>query len=299
MREEKNKKSSHKVRKVIHLTKKRWLYPALYVAFAAVLVSSVLVYQLFLGDNTATKKPVNNGTTTQNEPSVPASSKGKGTDMLKKPVGSNVDIQKKFYDESASEADQEQAIVQNGTTYTTNAGVDFASKDGKTFDVTAALSGTIVKAEKDALLGYVVHIQHNDQVMTYYQSLESVSVEEGMTVKQGDVLGKAGRSVFNKDAGIHAHFEVRNDGVAVNPESFFGKKLADISKTVEEPVQSTNESTTESTPVKPANPGSDNGADMNSGNSEEKKQSSTDSNSDEILTDNQKNLKPQFFNSQQ
>ncbi len=73
--------------------------------------------------------------------------------------------------------------------------------------MTASLSGTVVKAEKDPLFGYVVHIQHDRGVVTVYQSLKDVQVKTGDTVKQGQVIAKAGTNEFNKEAGVHVHFE--------------------------------------------------------------------------------------------
>ncbi|MGW9128919.1 peptidoglycan DD-metalloendopeptidase family protein, partial [Paenibacillus chitinolyticus] len=53
-----------------------------------------------------------------------------------------------------------------------------------------------------------------------YQSLDNVTVKPGDEVTQGQVLGSAGRNEYEKDAGIHLHFEVRVDNKAVNPEQY-------------------------------------------------------------------------------
>lgn len=292
VREEKNSKSS---RKVINFTKKRWVYPALYVGVAAVLVSGVFVYQGFFHKSTISHPGSSNQVTTTPHQSEPSVSTSKSAEVMKKPVGDDVQVQKPFYSDSLSQGDQQSAIVQNGTTYTTNAGIDYVAKDGKAFDVTAALSGTVVKVEKDALLGYVVQVQNSDKIMTYYQSLDSVQVEEGMTVIQGQLIGKAGHSQLNQASGVHMHFEVRKDGVAVDPTAFIGKTLDEASKSVEQTTPSATDSTAvpstdnnsgtnssdtqnssvqsqttpsdDSSTIQPANPGSDNGADVNNSGS--------------------------------
>ncbi len=92
----------------------------------------------------------------------------------------------------------------------------------------AALSGTVTKAEKDSLLGYVVTVDSGNGVAVSYQSLGSVKVEKGARVAQGEVLGKSGLSAMNKEAGSHVHFEVRKDNVAVNPERYLNKSVAEI-----------------------------------------------------------------------
>jgi stage II sporulation protein Q len=46
-------------------------------------------------------------------------------------------------------------------------------------------------------------------------------VKVGQTVKKGDVIARAGRNTFEKEEGIHLHFEVRNkDQQSVNPAQY-------------------------------------------------------------------------------
>jgi stage II sporulation protein Q len=53
-----------------------------------------------------------------------------------------------------------------------------------------------------------------------YQSLDEVKVQKGQTVHQGDVLGKAGKNRFEKDAGNHLHFEIRKENQSVDPNDY-------------------------------------------------------------------------------
>ena len=88
------------------------------------------------------------------------------------------------------------------------------------------MSGTVKNVNDDALLGHVVTIEHADGVETVYQALTDVQVEVGDKVKQGDKIGNAGRSLLNEEAGIHTHFEIRKDGIPVNPLEYFKKSLS-------------------------------------------------------------------------
>ncbi|EMA6343244.1 peptidoglycan DD-metalloendopeptidase family protein [Bacillus cytotoxicus] len=222
MRGRNNKKS----RKVVHLFQKRWVFPAIYIACAAVILSVALWFQAA----NPKKAPNHEGATPYNQAEDPGIPVTKSSEVVKMPAAANAEVvvQKKFYEDGASEKEQEQALVFYNNTYSPNKGMDIAAKNGKEFDVTAALSGTVTKAEKDSLLGYVVTVDNGNGVTTYYQSLGSVKVEKGAKVAQGEVLGKSGLSAMNKEAGSHVHFEVRKNSVAVNPESYLNKSVADI-----------------------------------------------------------------------
>jgi stage II sporulation protein Q len=216
------KKSS---RKVVRLFQKRWVFPTTYIVCAAVILTAALWFQM-TNDTKESKKP--SVPYSQNEsPTVPVT---QASEIVRLPAANadDVVIKKKFYEDKASAEEQEQALVFYNNTYSANTGIDIAANDGKTFDVTAAISGTVTKAEKDSLLGYVVTLDSGNGITTFYQSLDSITVEVGDTIAQGDILGQAGLSEVNKEAGYHVHFEIRKDGVAVNPESFFDKTVADI-----------------------------------------------------------------------
>jgi stage II sporulation protein Q len=118
-------------------------------------------------------------------------------------------------------------MIQTGNTFTANTGIDLAEADNKTFDVSAALSGKVMVAEQHPLNGNVVEIKHADGIVTVYQSLGELQVKVGDEVKQGTVIGKAGRSELEKDLGIHLHFEVRKDGKPVNPNLLLATESAD------------------------------------------------------------------------
>ncbi|HEK9101194.1 peptidoglycan DD-metalloendopeptidase family protein [Bacillus pfraonensis] len=222
MRGRNNKKS----RKVVHLFQKRWVFPALYIACAAIILTVALWFQAA----NPKKAPNNEQATPYGQTENPAVPVTKSSEVVKMPAATNVDVvvKKKFYEDGAPEKEQEQALVFYNNTYSPNKGIDIAAKNGKEFDVTAALSGTVKKAEKDSLLGYVVTVDNGNGLATTYQSLGSVKVEKGAKVAQGEVLGKSGLSAMNKEAGSHVHFEVRKDNVAVNPERYLNKLATDV-----------------------------------------------------------------------
>ncbi|WML55239.1 M23 family metallopeptidase [Neobacillus sp. PS3-12] len=134
-------------------------------------------------------------------------------------------IEKKFYDFSGKKADQEAALVVYKNTYVPNTGIDIGMKDGKSFDVVAAMGGNVTKVQEDSLLGNVIEIDHGNGVVTQYESVKDMKVKVGDQIDQGQVIAEAGQSLFNEKAGTHVHFEIRKDGVAVNPQNYFNKPL--------------------------------------------------------------------------
>jgi len=233
MKDENQKSHLEKERKAKLQTwfRKRWVFPAIYLGVAAVVIASVLWLQNG-NESTIPEQEMDQDQEETaydyNEEAVPAANQ---REVFSEPVetGKGIEIKVPFYDVEASAEEQESALVFYNNKYYQNQGIDYAQKSGEPFEVKVAMSGNVVKSEKDALLGHVVEIEHTDGVTTIYQSLDDVKVKEGDKVEQGDVIGQAGRNLFNKDAGIHVHFEIRKDGVAVNPIDYFGKTVNAIS----------------------------------------------------------------------
>ncbi|WP_280770537.1 M23 family metallopeptidase [Salipaludibacillus daqingensis] len=223
------------------LMKKRWAMPALYLGLSAIVLTTFLwmsatdedladlerdsEFDIEGLDEENAENPF--GEENGDEEAVPAVSHDEVFDM---PVvdDEEVAVVGTFHDYEASVEEQKQSLIHYDNYYYQNKGIDLAKEDESTFDVTATLSGTVVKAEEDPLFGQVIHIEHDEDTLTIYQSLENVTVETGQSVRQGDVLGQAGRNLYNRDAGVHAHFEIRKAGVPVNPLDFMDKQLSDL-----------------------------------------------------------------------
>ncbi|MBM7662483.1 stage II sporulation protein Q [Bacillus mesophilus] len=233
MREEENKNPR---KSKTQLFKKRWVFPAIYLASAAIILTAVLWYQnstTDLADPTTETETGTPGTAENGNETVPVIS---NVEKFSMPVvdPNSIEIQKHFYDDEASAEEQEAALVFYNNTYAGNTGIDIVSKNGESFDVVASLSGTVTRVVKDPLLGFVVELDHGDGITTMYSALENVKVEEGADVAQGELLAVAGRSLYNEEAGVHTHFEIRKDNEPVNPLDFFEKNADSLEEAKKE-----------------------------------------------------------------
>ncbi|MEH7374282.1 M23 family metallopeptidase [Neobacillus drentensis] len=227
MREEENKRSSQSS-SVKRFFKKRWVFPAIYIASAALILTAVLWYQ---SSNSATDKYDYKSTDIAGKKNQePAIEVSKTLENFKMPV-ENADaavVKTKFYDFNGKTEDQEAALVFYNNTYQPNTGIDVTMKDDESFNVVAALSGTVTRVDEDAVLGNVIEVEHDKGIVTQYQSVKDIKIKVGDEVKQGQVLATAGQSLFNEKAGTHVHFEIRKDGIAVNPTNYFNKSLSTL-----------------------------------------------------------------------
>lgn len=137
-----------------------------------------------------------------------------------------VTIGKSFYDYKADEESQKNSIVYYENTYIQNSGIDYVKSDA--FDVVSVLDGTVISVNNNDLLGNTIEIKHDNSIISVYQSLATITVKEGDTVLQGQVLGKTGVSKINEDLGNHLHFELFKEGQVLNPEEYYNKNIKDL-----------------------------------------------------------------------
>ncbi|RDW20564.1 M23 family metallopeptidase [Oceanobacillus chungangensis] len=219
--------------------RKKWFFPALYLTIAALLLSAVVWYQN-LENQVPDATDIQNEQDSDNYQPTPNEDEAEPVleqqEVIKMPVADQeqAEIVTKFFDYNAEQEDRENALILHNNRFYQSTGVDIASADAETFNVVASLSGTVTEVKEDPLLGNVVIMSHENDVTTYYASLENVVVTAGDEVKQGDEIGTAGKNIFGKDNGTHVHFELRKDGKEVNPESFFNQSVSSLNDPVTE-----------------------------------------------------------------
>ena len=148
-------------------------------------------------------------------------------DVLIRPyTASNVIVVKDFYDYKADDEMQQKSIIVHDRTYLQNSGVSYGLEES--FDVVSILDGTVVKVSQDDLLGNIVEIKHDNDIISTYQSLGEVNVKENDTVSQGQVIGKSGSANISTDLGNHLYFELVVKGSIVNPENYYDKQINEL-----------------------------------------------------------------------
>ena len=94
---------------------------------------------------------------------------------------------------------------------------------GKNTPVKATADGTVIFAEWTAETGYVVIIEHSQELISVYKHNASLTKQQGDLVKAGEVIAMAGNT-GEYTTGPHLHFELWSKGYPVNPTNFIDFK---------------------------------------------------------------------------
>ena len=107
-----------------------------------------------------------------------------------------------------------------------HSGMDFRAPLGSDARVTAA--GTVIKAGWNGGYGRMIEVDHGDGLTTRYAHLSKIMVTEGQKLNAGDIVGLVGTS--GRSTGPHLHYEVREEGTAVDPLRFLkaGKRVSQL-----------------------------------------------------------------------
>jgi len=92
-------------------------------------------------------------------------------------------------------------------------GIDIAAQIGT--PVVAPADGVVVKADFEAGYGNVVELSHGYGLKTIFGHNSRLNVKPGQHVKRGDIIAYTGNT--GSSTGPHLHYEVRVNGLPVNP----------------------------------------------------------------------------------
>jgi len=95
-------------------------------------------------------------------------------------------------------------------------GIDFLADIGS--PVVAAAGGIVQFAGFHPQYGYMIDVDHGNDLVTRYAHLSKLFVKEGDVVQRARRIALSGNT--GRSTGPHVHFEVRFRGTAQNPAKF-------------------------------------------------------------------------------
>ncbi|MGQ0547050.1 MAG: M23 family metallopeptidase [Betaproteobacteria bacterium] len=95
-------------------------------------------------------------------------------------------------------------------------GIDFLADQGS--PIVAAAAGVVVFAGLHPQYGYMIDIDHGNDLVTRYAHASKLLVREGDVVQRGRKIAEVGST--GRSTGPHLHFEVLFRGAAQNPAKF-------------------------------------------------------------------------------
>lgn len=96
-------------------------------------------------------------------------------------------------------------------------GIDIVAKQGE--PVRAVETGVVILSTYTDKTGYIIAIQHRNNLVSVYKHNESLEKREGELVNTGDILGFVGNT-GELTTGPHLHFELWVNGRAADPLNF-------------------------------------------------------------------------------
>ena len=96
-------------------------------------------------------------------------------------------------------------------------GIDIAASPNES--VLATLDGTVILATYTVDTGYLIQIQHSQNLVSVYKHCGSLLKKVGDSVKAGEAIALVGNT-GEKTTGPHLHFEIWNRGRALDPSKY-------------------------------------------------------------------------------
>jgi murein DD-endopeptidase MepM/ murein hydrolase activator NlpD len=96
-------------------------------------------------------------------------------------------------------------------------GLDIANRSGT--PIIAPADGIVTFSGRKGLMGKMITIDHGFGMVTRYGHNKKLLKKKGARVKRGETIALMGNT--GRSTGPHVHYEVRLNGVAVNPMNYF------------------------------------------------------------------------------
>ena len=148
-------------------------------------------------------------------------------EKLLKPFSVNAKIERYYFESTDSAEIQELSILEYKGKYTPSTAMEYTYNNTK-FDVIAAFSGVVTERKLDPLYGYMLYIKNDSGLTAVYGSLTDIKINVGDTVKQGEVIAKAGANTIDANLNNHLHFSLMKDSKTINPNKYYSQTIKSI-----------------------------------------------------------------------
>lgn len=97
-----------------------------------------------------------------------------------------------------------------------HAGIDIVAREGT--PIFAPADGVVIRAGREGGYGKILEIRHMQGIVTRYAHNSVNLAKVGQRVKRGQIIARVGST--GRSTGPHLHYEVRINGIAVNPKLY-------------------------------------------------------------------------------
>lgn len=208
------------------MTKKRlkdWVLPAMgiFVALGSIFCYYLLTYLINYEENYTntfvTDSLIEETITVNDEMSH---------SIIKPFTSEKVQISKYYYQTTDDNEKQKNSLIKYQNIYMPNTGILYTSEEN--FDVISIADGKVTSIKEDEILGYIIEIEHTNNIVSIYQSVKDVVVVEGQEIYRGDKIAISGTNNLEDSSNNNLHFEVYKDGTLLNPETIYNIEIENI-----------------------------------------------------------------------
>lgn len=205
---------------------KGWVVSSIYLFSVGVIVTS-----LFLVGKTLQSMNINGDTLSYVyrgliKDTLPVMKEETLTQIEKPFTDETVSIVTDYYDKDSDSKTQENSLINYQNTYMPNTGILYGSDNE--FDIFSVLDGTIESITPDEIMGNIITIRHNNNLTTIYQSLNTITVQIGDNIKQGEKIGTSGINKIDTTKENMLLFEVEYNGENLNPNKFYEMDINEL-----------------------------------------------------------------------
>ena len=139
--------------------------------------------------------------------------------------GENIEEKVGYYNYQGEKESQEKSIIKYDNTYLQNTGITYSSQ--KEFKIISVLDGEVTKIYQNDILGNVIEITHDNNLISVYQMVDNINVKEKDKVQIGQEIATSGTSKLF-ETGHNLHFEIIKNGETKDPKTIIGMNTKDI-----------------------------------------------------------------------